>query len=57
MLSRAGRWIRKWRNIDFVLWGVPLLLVILAGVLIASTQRQVDYAEWYNHWITALLGV
>ena len=27
------------------------------GLLIASTQRQVNYANWYQHWITAGVGV
>ena len=42
---------------DRVLWGVPLALTGLAGILIASTQRQADYADWYQHWITAAIGM
>ena len=42
---------------EWVLWGVPLSMVAVAGLLIASTQRQADYADWYHHWITAGLGV
>ncbi|KZR80620.1 Rod shape-determining protein RodA [Prochlorococcus marinus str. MIT 1342] len=51
--GHLGRW---WKELDLVLWGVPVAMVILAGVLIASTQRQADYADWYHHWITAGLG-
>jgi len=40
-----------------VLWGIPLGLTALAGILIASTQRQADYADWYQHWITAAVGM
>ncbi|MEB3194559.1 MAG: rod shape-determining protein RodA [Cyanobacteriota bacterium] len=43
--------------IDWVLWGVPLILCFLAGILIASTQRQADYADWYQHWVTAAVGL
>ena len=32
-------------------------MVGVAGLLIASTQRQADYADWYHHWITAGVGV
>ena len=39
-------------RIDWMLWGIPLAMVMLSGVLIASTQRQADYADWYQHWIT-----
>ncbi|MFO0103884.1 MAG: FtsW/RodA/SpoVE family cell cycle protein, partial [Cyanobium sp.] len=35
----------------------PLAMVGLAGVLIASTQRQADYADWYQHWITGAVGL
>ena len=44
-------------SIDWILWGVPLILCFLAGILIASTQRQADYADWYQHWITAGVGM
>jgi len=53
--SRSG-WLRA-DSIDWVLWGVPLILCFLAGILIASTQRQADYADWYQHWITAAVGM
>ncbi|MEB3324216.1 MAG: rod shape-determining protein RodA [Cyanobacteriota bacterium] len=47
----------KGDSIDWILWGVPLILCFLAGILIASTQRQADYADWYQHWITAAVGM
>ena len=68
MLSQLGR--RRKRNfhararrrgpldgVDLVLWGVPLAMAALAGILIASTQRQANYADWYQHWITAAVGM
>ena len=42
---------------DLVLWGIPLAMVFVAGILIASTQREADYADWYQHWITAAVGI
>jgi rod shape determining protein RodA len=44
-------------SIDWILWGVPLSLTLVAGILIASTQRQADYADWYQHWISAAVGL
>ena len=44
-------------RVDLVLWGVPLALAALAGILIASTQRQANYADWYQHWVTAAVGM
>ncbi len=52
--SFLGRFFNK---VDLLLWGIPLLLVSLAGGLIASTQRQASYADWYQHWTTALIGI
>ena len=36
---------------------MPLGLTFVAGILIASTQRQADYADWSDHWVTAAVGV
>jgi rod shape determining protein RodA len=52
--SRRRSWLFQ---VDWILWGVPLALTLLAGILIASTQRQADYADWYHHWITAAVGM
>ena len=56
-LRRAGRLRTKSRQIDWILWGIPIFLVVLSGLLIASTQRQANYADWYNHWIVAIIGL
>ena len=56
-LFRLKRRRKDWRFKEPVLWGVPLAMVMVAGLLIASTQRQADYADWYHHWITAAVGV
>ncbi|MEI6032125.1 MAG: rod shape-determining protein RodA [Synechococcaceae cyanobacterium ELA739] len=52
--GRRGR--SRLAAIDWILWGVPLGLTLVAGILIASTQRMADYADWYQHWITAAVG-
>ena len=54
MVSRRDR---RRSHREWVLWGVPLGMIAIAGVLIASTQREADYADWYHHWITAAFGV
>ena len=41
MFSRRER---RRSHREWVLWGVPLGMITIAGVLIASTQRQADYA-------------
>ncbi len=49
--------LKTWKNFDLLLWGIPIIMVFLSGFLIASTQRQADYADWYNHWITGICGL
>ncbi len=46
-----------WRDFDRILWGIPILLVFISGILIASTQRQANYADWYLHWVTGVIGI
>lgn len=41
-----------WGNADPLLWGLPIAITLLAGLLIASTQRDSPLADWKNHWIT-----
>ena len=48
---------KNWESFDKILLGIPLFLVFISGILIASTQRQANYADWYQHWLTALVGL
>ncbi len=48
---------RIWRNADLILWIVPLTLVFLSTLLIASIQRQAIYTTWHQHFITGVVGV
>ena len=57
LFRKSGKRRRRDRERDWILWGVPLAMIAVAGILIASTQRQADYADWYHHWITAGVGV
>lgn len=57
-LGAKARGKRRQRiQFDPVLWGIPVFLTLLAGVLIASTQRQSPLADWENHWITAIVAI
>lgn len=48
---------RKGPGFDILLWGIPIALTLLAGILIASTQRQQATTDWYQHWITGAVGL
>ncbi len=47
---------KTWKNIDFVIWIVPFILVHLSCLLIASTQRNLGITDWYQHAIIAYIG-
>jgi len=58
MFAGPGTSKRRWLpGVDRVLWGIPLAMIAVAGILIASTQREADYADWYQHWVTAAVGL
>ena len=58
MFAAGGPRRRRWVDrVDKLLWWIPLAMIFIAGILIASTQRQADYADWYQHWITAAVGL
>ena len=59
-LFSSGRTVRRrgwFAGVDKLLWWIPLAMIFIAGFLIASTQRQAGYADWYQHWITAVVGM
>jgi len=40
--GRRRRWVDR---VDKLLWWIPLAMIFVSGILIASTQRQADYAD------------
>ena len=48
---------RRGLGFDPILWGIPIAMIVLAGILIASTQRQQATTDWYQHWIIAGVGM
>ncbi len=45
-----------WKDVDYIIWIVPLILVHLSCFLIASTQRNLGITDWYQHAIIAYIG-
>ena len=45
-----------WKNIDYIIWIVPIILVHLSCILIASTQRNIGITDWHQHLIMAYIG-
>ena len=47
---------KLWKNLDYIIWIVPIILVHLSCILIASIQRNIGITDWYQHAIMAYLG-
>jgi len=45
-----------WKNVDYIIWIAPIILVHLSCFLIASTQRNLGITDWYQHAIIAYIG-
>ena len=48
---------KKYKNVDFIIWIVPIFLVHLSCLLIASTQRNFGITDWSQHAIIAYVGL
>ena len=57
LFRRNSQLYKRFKSTDYILWLVPLTLSFLGSFLIASTQRQLDDANWYNHLITSFVGL
>ncbi|MEB3158601.1 MAG: rod shape-determining protein RodA [Synechococcus sp.] len=57
LYARTGSVLRRRKDVELVLWVIPLAMVAVSSLLILSTQRQADYADWYQHPLTAAIGV
>ncbi len=47
---------KLWKKIDYIIWIVPIVLVHLSCLLIASTQRNLGITDWYQHAFMAYIG-
>ena len=47
---------KLWKNIDYTIWIVPIILVHLSSLLIASAQRNIGITDWHQHLIMAYIG-
>ncbi len=54
---KAGSKKKSFKDIELVIWILPLTLVILSSILIASTQRQFNDSSGLQHIIIAGVGI
>jgi rod shape determining protein RodA len=51
------RWLQPWKNLDPYLFWMPILLTVVGGLLIRSTELHQGWTDWSQHWVIGLLGV
>jgi rod shape determining protein RodA len=51
------RWLKPWQNIDPYLFWLPILLTLVGGLLIRSTELHQGWTDWLQHWIVGAVGV
>jgi rod shape determining protein RodA len=51
------RWLQPWKDLDPYLFWVPILLTLVGGLLIRSTELHQGWTDWSQHWVIGLLGI
>ena len=49
-------WFHAWQQIDWLLLVLPVILTVFAGVVIRSTQLNLDSIPWWQHWLMGAVG-
>jgi rod shape determining protein RodA len=56
--SAASRsWFAPWSDIDVPLFVFAIVLTIISGIAIRSTQNAQPYTDWWQHWVMGSVGL
>ncbi|NMG60645.1 rod shape-determining protein RodA [Geitlerinema sp. P-1104] len=55
MLNR--NWLQAWQSIDWTLLILSIGLTVYAGFVIRSSQLNLEYTDWWQHWVTGAIGL
>ncbi|WP_159783717.1 rod shape-determining protein RodA [Sodalinema gerasimenkoae] len=55
MLNR--NWLQAWQSIDWTLLILSIGLTVYAGIVIRSSQLNLEYTDWWQHWLTGSIGL
>jgi len=51
------QWSKPWQRIDPFVFAIPILLTLVGGLLIRSTELHQGWADWSQHWVIGAIGV
>ncbi len=46
-----------WHQVDWLLFALPVGLTIFAGVMIRSTELNLGWTDWWQHWLVGGIGL
>ncbi len=52
-----SRWLQPWKHLDPYLFWIPILLTVVGGLLIRSTELHQGWTDWFQHWVIGVMGI
>lgn len=46
-----------WQEVDWILFGLTVGLTLMGGVMIRSTELNLGWTDWWQHWLIGGIGV
>jgi len=53
---RWQNWVKPWRQLDWLLFCLPVILSIFGGIMILSAEQKQPVTDWWWHWLVAVIG-
>lgn len=50
-------WLQPWHQVDWLLFALPVGLTVFAGIMIRSTELNLGWTDWWQHWLIGAIGV
>jgi rod shape determining protein RodA len=57
VLYRWKAMLAPWQEVDWILFGLTVGLTLMGGVMIRSTELNLGWTDWWQHWLIGGIGV
>ncbi|HEY9837481.1 MAG TPA: FtsW/RodA/SpoVE family cell cycle protein, partial [Vampirovibrionales bacterium] len=55
--SRWRAWVQPWLESDWLLFVLPVALTLFGGIMIRSTELNLGWTDWWQHWLVGGIGL
>lgn len=55
--ASSRSWFAPWSDIDVPLFVFAIILTLISGIAIRSTQNAQPYTDWWQHWVMGGIGL